>query len=77
MRSSAWLGRPGPHSLMSDLVEHSFTCPACWAPISMLLDLSQGGHTFVEDCEVCCRPLLISFETMAGEPVEFRAALDG
>ena len=61
---------------MTDLVEHSFTCPACWATISMLLDLSAGAQTFVEDCEVCCRPLLISFETNAGKLGEFQARLD-
>ncbi len=29
----------------------------------MLLDLSAGGQTYVEDCEVCCRPIQISYET--------------
>jgi predicted DsbA family dithiol-disulfide isomerase len=61
---------------MTDLIEHSFTCPACWVTISMLLDLSEGAQTFVEDCEVCCRPLLISFDTKAGELGEFDARLD-
>jgi hypothetical protein len=28
----------------------------------MVLDLSQGGQTYVEDCEVCCRPLQISYD---------------
>lgn len=56
--------------------EHSFTCPACWATISMLLDLSANAQTFVEDCEVCCRSLLISFDTKAGELGEFHARLE-
>ncbi len=25
----------------------------------MLLDLSSGGITYIEDCEVCCRPIEI------------------
>jgi hypothetical protein len=34
------------------LEEHFFTCPYCWEKISMLLDLTGGGQTYVEDCEV-------------------------
>jgi hypothetical protein len=42
----------------------------------MLLDLSQGAQKFVEDCEVCCRPLLVSFDTKAGELGEFHARVE-
>lgn len=28
----------------------------------MILDLSEGGeHTYIEDCEVCCQPIQLSF----------------
>lgn len=27
----------------------------------MVLDLSVHRHTYVEDCEVCCNPLEISY----------------
>ncbi len=27
----------------------------------MVLDLSVHQHTYVEDCEVCCNPLEISY----------------
>lgn len=42
-------------------VEHFFTCPSCGEEISMVLDLSVDRHTYVEDCEVCCNPLEISY----------------
>jgi transcription elongation factor Elf1 len=42
-------------------VEHFFACPSCGAEISMVLDLSVRHHTYVEDCEVCCNPLEISY----------------
>lgn len=45
------------------LEEHFFTCPYCWQQISVLLDLSAGGQTYVEDCEICCNPISISFES--------------
>jgi hypothetical protein len=28
----------------------------------MLLDLSAEGQTYVEDCEVCCNPINISYD---------------
>jgi transcription elongation factor Elf1 len=44
------------------LLEHPFTCPYCWETITMLLDLTVGAQTYVEDCEVCCNPILVRFE---------------
>ena len=38
-------------------VEYFFACPYCWQQISMVLDTSVKGQTYVEDCEVCCRPI--------------------
>ncbi|MDH3492130.1 MAG: CPXCG motif-containing cysteine-rich protein [Acidobacteriota bacterium] len=42
-------------------IEHFFNCPYCSASISMILDLSAGPQRYIEDCEVCCRPLEVSF----------------
>ena len=27
----------------------------------MVFDPSQGGQTYIEDCEVCCRPIEVCF----------------
>lgn len=45
------------------LEEAQVQCPHCWQPISVTLDLSAGSQRYVEDCPVCCRPLLLSLET--------------
>ena len=58
------------------LDEHFFTCPYCWQQISMLLDLSVEAQTYVEDCEVCCRPILIHYETEDEALVAFDASQD-
>jgi transcription elongation factor Elf1 len=50
-------------------VEHEFTCPYCGEEISMVLDLSVSRQTYVEDCEVCCKPIEISF-TVEGDDLE-------
>ena len=40
----------------------------------MLLDLSVEGQTYVEDCEVCCNPIEVTYHVEAGEIVAFEAA---
>ena len=59
--------------MFADEIEHEFTCPFCGADISMLLDLSVNEQTYVEDCEVCCRPILVRFQARGGRLVGFSA----
>ncbi len=54
-------------------IEHFFICPYCWEEISMLLDLSAGEQSYVEDCEVCCRPISLFYQTENDELIEFNA----
>jgi transcription elongation factor Elf1 len=44
-----------------DSIEHYFVCPYCGEEISMVLDLSVRRQTYVEDCEVCCNPIEVSY----------------
>ena len=59
------------------LEEYFFTCPYCWEKISMLLDLTAGGQTYVEDCEVCCNPISIYFDVESGAVASFQAETSG
>ncbi|MGA8871310.1 MAG: CPXCG motif-containing cysteine-rich protein [Candidatus Acidiferrales bacterium] len=54
-------------------MEHHFTCPYCGEEISMVLDVSAGGQTYVEDCEVCCQPIEISFTVEDDDLASFNA----
>jgi hypothetical protein len=42
-------------------------CPYCGEPVQLLVDPSAGEQTYVEDCQVCCRPMVV--EVLAGDPV--------
>lgn len=53
--------------------EHFFTCPYCWQQISVLVDLSVDEQAYVEDCEVCCRPILIHYAIDDKEIAVFEA----
>lgn len=52
-----------------------FTCPHCGERISMVLDLSAGHQRYIEDCEVCCNPIEISYQAEEGCIVSFQAGL--
>lgn len=41
--------------------EHFFQCPYCWEEISMLLDTSIQHQSYIEDCEVCCNPIQVTY----------------
>ena len=35
-------------------------CPYCGEPIELLVDDSAGDQHYVEDCQVCCRPIEVA-----------------
>ena len=39
----------------------------------MVLDTSVSRQTYIEDCEVCCKPIEISYEIEDGSLVSFNA----
>lgn len=37
-------------------------CPYCGEWIEISVDASAGAQRYVEDCQVCCRPMEVSVE---------------
>ena len=58
---------------MEQLIEKLFDCPYCGEPITMLIDLSVNSQTYIEDCEVCCRPVEIRYKVRSGDLENFSA----
>lgn len=51
------------------LDEIEIACPYCGECIDVLVDRSVGAQTYVEDCQVCCSPMLLSISLdEAGQP---------
>ena len=51
------------------LTPHAIDCPYCGESIGILLDTSIPSQRYIEDCQVCCRPITLSVEIDAdGEP---------
>lgn len=41
----------------------SIQCPYCGEPIDLFIDDSVDHQQYVEDCQVCCRPINVSVTT--------------
>ena len=48
-------------------------CPYCGEEISMVLDMSVHRQTYIEDCEVCCRPIEIRYAVEDESLAQFEA----
>lgn len=42
------------------LSEHRVECPYCWESQTLLVDAGDLGVEYIEDCQVCCRPMVVS-----------------
>jgi len=47
---------------MNGLEAVDIQCPYCWEIIEITIDCSITSQEYVEDCEVCCRPIVMSVE---------------
>lgn len=54
------------------LIDRRIHCPYCAEPMAIVLDLSAGDQSYVEDCEICCQPMQVTFETDQGELTALR-----
>lgn len=41
----------------------TITCPYCGEAFRIDVDASAGSCSYIQDCEVCCRPITITLET--------------
>ena len=45
------------------LETQAYQCPYCGERVEALLDLSAGDQQYIEDCPVCCRPIVFELRT--------------
>ena len=45
---------------MNQLAEKSIGCPYCGEVIKVLIDPSDSDQQYIEDCQVCCKPINFS-----------------
>lgn len=44
---------------MYDLPTKHIQCPYCWESIEIVVDNSVPEQEYVEDCQICCQPILL------------------
>lgn len=37
-------------------------CPYCGEPVRLVVDTTVPSQEYTEDCEVCCRPMIVTVE---------------
>jgi hypothetical protein len=43
---------------MQQLNEKNIDCPYCGESIDVLIDSEEVEHNYIEDCQVCCKPIV-------------------
>ena len=49
-------------------------CPACGEPLELAVDPSAGAQDYIEDCQVCCRPMCVRVAVDDAGGVDVRVA---
>lgn len=64
---------------MHTLNEQSIYCPYCGESIDVLIDSTDAFEEYIEDCQVCCRPITfkVSLEHEGGAVVDVFNENDG
>lgn len=50
---------------MNALSFQTVHCPYCGEPQDLAVDASAGDQQYVEDCQVCCRPMQVRLDVDA------------
>jgi len=45
---------------MSGTEAVEIACPYCGEPIEIVVDCSVESQSYIEDCQVCCRPIILT-----------------
>ncbi|MBX2818861.1 MAG: CPXCG motif-containing cysteine-rich protein [Rhodothermaceae bacterium] len=54
---------------LHQIQEHEIGCPYCGEQIVLLIDPSVPSQSYIEDCEVCCRPIIITVSVQQEETI--------
>ena len=61
--------------MLNQVVEARVQCPYGWEHFILLVDASIDDQEYVEDCEVCCRPIDFSVAIDEDNQVKVQARL--
>ena len=53
-------GEPAGHAELGVFAE--LQCPYCGEAYGSMLDLTDASRAYIEDCQICCRPIEVGLE---------------
>ena len=56
-----------------EVFETRISCPYCGEPLHILVDTSDSGSEYIEDCQVCCNPILLRISSF-GDTINIETA---
>ena len=59
--------------MSNELKPWSIHCPYCGETIEILIDCSVAEQNYIEDCQVCCRPIILDITVGDDESATVRA----
>jgi len=67
------INRAGEDRVVSEVIEQFIHCPYCGESISVMIDDSITEQQYTEDCQVCCRPMVMDVAVGHDGSVRVRA----
>ena len=58
------------------LDEYTIDCPYCGESIEILIDASISEQQYIEDCQVCCRPITLTVSVEEDGSARVRASAE-
>jgi len=63
--------------MVEPVIEQQVRCPYCDETMDIVIDLSAGGQSYTEDCQICCQPMRVSFQTAGLELLDLQVEQGG
>ena len=62
--------------MLREITEQAIDCPHCGERITVLVDTSVPEQQYIEDCQVCCRPMTLLVTSLDGREVSISVQND-
>jgi len=55
---------------LQQLTEKTIGCPYCGETLAVLIDLTDLDQQYIEDCQVCCKPIVFVIKQSINAEIE-------
>lgn len=62
--------------MADELLSTKIQCPYCWETIEVMIDDCGEAQQYIEDCQVCCRPINFHLEFDDSQQIQVHVFTD-